>query len=148
MADTRAFLAAVEGDPRIRADRIGACGYCMGGRMTLFAAAALADRVVAAAAIHPGGLVTPAANSPHLGAPRIRGELYFAIADQDGSATPEQMTRLHAAPEAAGVPHEIERYPGALHGFAMPDFPVYDRDAAERQWDRVLALFGRTLAAA
>ena len=35
----------------------------------------------------------------------------------------------------------MEVYTGAKHGFAMTDFPVYDRAAAEKHWDRVLGLF-------
>src|SRR5688572_28976003 len=52
MADTRAFVAHVAADPRVRTDRIGAVGYCMGGRMTFYAASELADLVVAGASIH------------------------------------------------------------------------------------------------
>jgi carboxymethylenebutenolidase len=141
MADTRAFVAALARDPRVRAERIGVVGYCMGGRQAFYAAAELADLVVAAASIHGGGLVTDAPNSPHLAADRIRGALYFAVADQDNSCTPAHVDKLRAALEASHVPHEIELFPGALHGFAMPDFPVYKADAEARQWERVLALF-------
>jgi carboxymethylenebutenolidase len=141
MADTRAFVHALAADPRVRAHRIGCVGYCMGGRMAFFAASELADLVAASASIHGGGLVTDAPNSPHLGAPRIRGALYFAVADEDRSCTPEHVATLRATLEAAGVRHEIELYPGARHGFAMPDFPVYDAAAAARQWRKVLALF-------
>jgi carboxymethylenebutenolidase len=141
MADTRAFVAALAGDPRVRAGRIGAVGYCMGGRMAFYAASELADLVAAAASIHGGGLVTDAPNSPHLGADRIRGALYFAVADQDQSCTPAHVEKLRAALDAAHVRHAIELYPGALHGFAMPDFPVYKADAQARQWAKVLALF-------
>ena len=46
---------------------------------------------------------------------------------------------------AAGVDHLIELYPGAQHGFAVPDFSIYDHAAAERHWERVLALCVDTL---
>lgn len=140
MADTRAFVARAARDPRVRAERIGALGWCMGGRMAFYAASELADLVVAAASIHGGGLVTTAPNSPHLGASRIRARLYFAVADEDPSCTAEHCEVLAAALTAAGVAHELERFRGVRHGFAVPDFPVYDRDAAERQWAKVLAL--------
>ena len=44
----------------------------------------------------------------------------------------------------AGVRYRAETYPAA-HGWMMPDFPVYDHDAAERGWIEMLALFNRSL---
>ena len=41
---------------------------------------------------------------------------------------------------------EVEVYPGTHHGFAFPKRPVYHRDAAERHWERLLALYRRNLA--
>jgi dienelactone hydrolase len=40
---------------------------------------------------------------------------------------------------------EVEIYPGTHHGFAFPKRPVYNRDAAERHWERLLALYRRNL---
>ena len=145
MSDTRAFIAKAAEDARIDVRRVGCVGFCMGGRMTFFAAAELSDRVVAAASIHGGGLVTDKPNSPHLGASRMRGKLYFACADNDWSCTPAHRATLAETLTAAGVDHEIELYEGALHGFALTDFSVYDAAAAERQCRRVLDLFAATL---
>jgi carboxymethylenebutenolidase len=39
----------------------------------------------------------------------------------------------------------VELYPGVEHGFAFPQRAAYDRDAAERHWERLLALFARNL---
>lgn len=147
MADAEAVLASLDHDPRLATRRIGVIGYCMGGRITFFAAAALADRVVAAASIHGGGLVTPAPNSPHLGCHKIRGRMYFGVADRDASCTAEAVATLEQALTAAGVPYQVEWNPGALHGYAMKDFPVYDEVAAERHWQRALDLFGEALPA-
>jgi carboxymethylenebutenolidase len=148
MADTRALLGALAADPRWSTRRIAALGYCMGGRMAFYAASAFGDQLVAAASVHGGGLVTPAPNSPHLRASAIRGSLYFAVADQDRSCTPADCEVLRAALDAAGVRHELESFPGKLHGFAMRDFLVYDAEAADRQWSRILAQFSEAFAAA
>lgn len=145
MADTRAFVARAAADPRVRADRVAAVGYCMGGRMAFFAASELADLVAAAASIHGGGLVTDKPDSPHRGAARIRGRLYFAVADEDASCTPEHVATLRAALDGAHVAYEVEHFAGARHGFAVPDFPVYDAAAAARQWSKVLALLAATI---
>jgi len=52
---------------------------------------------------------------------------------------------LREALDTAGVSYQMEVYPGALHGFAVADFPVFDAAAAEQHWARILALFGRQL---
>jgi carboxymethylenebutenolidase len=44
-----------------------------------------------------------------------------------------------------GTNNEVEIYPGTHHGFAFPKRPVYHRDAAERHWERLLALYRRNL---
>jgi len=46
----------------------------------------------------------------------------------------------------AGVDHLVETYPGARHGFAVPDVPVFDPTAAERHWTALFRLFHETLA--
>jgi pimeloyl-ACP methyl ester carboxylesterase len=58
--DLRAYLDA------LGPAKVGITGYCMGGRLALLAAATYPDRVAAAATYHPGGVVTDAADSPHL----------------------------------------------------------------------------------
>ncbi|MCA9490602.1 MAG: dienelactone hydrolase family protein [Myxococcales bacterium] len=145
MADARALIGAID-DPRVRTTRIGAVGYCMGGRMTMFAAADLADLVAAAASIHGGGLVRDAAVSPHRGAPAMKAALYVGVADEDNSCTPADCEVLEAALRDAGVRYQLEHNPGARHGYAVPDAPVFHAEAAERHWERVLALFGAELA--
>ncbi len=142
--DTRRFLDALADKP-VNAAQVGLVGYCMGGRQAFFVAGALGERVAAMASIHGGGLVKDTPDSPHLRAPHIRARLYFAVADQDRSCTPEDCAVLDATLTAAGVDHQIEHYPGALHGFAVPDFTIYDAAAAEHHWAQVLALFADTL---
>ena len=44
-----------------------------------------------------------------------------------------------------GAHAEVEIYPGTHHGFAFPKRPVYHRDAAERHWERLVALYRRNL---
>jgi dienelactone hydrolase len=48
-------------------------------------------------------------------------------------------------PTRDGANAEVEIYPGSHHGFAFPKRPVYHRDAAERHWERLLALYRRNL---
>lgn len=146
MADTEAVLDAIADDPAAAANGPMVCvGYCMGARIALHAAAAMPDRFVAAAGIHPGALVTDAPDSPHHDLAAVRAELYFAFAENDRSATPEVVERFREEMRAQGVEGVVERLPATSHGFAMADLPVYDRDATERHFERTLELWRRNL---
>lgn len=142
--DTEAFLAYLD----TRADvvgKVGTVGFCMGGGMAIIAAGTYPDRVAAAASFHGSRLATDDPTSPHLQAPKIRAELYVAVADNDRSCPPEMVERFTRALDDAGVRYRCEFYHGASHGWMKTDFPVYDKAAAERGWSEMLALFDRAL---
>ncbi|MDB5448347.1 MAG: Dienelactone hydrolase [Phenylobacterium sp.] len=145
MQDTGAFLDWLAKQPKAKADKVGVTGYCMGGGMALRAAGSFPDRVAAAGAFHAGNVATDAADSPHLVAPKIKAKVLVAGADEDAGFDDAQCARLDKALKDAGVNAEVTIYRGAKHGYAPTDMPVYDRDAAERHWRELLALFGETL---
>ena len=61
-------------------------------------------------------------------------------------ASPAQVAQLEAGLQAGGVPHRVEWYPGAQHGFAFPlRAGIYDKPSAERHWTRLFSLFERRL---
>jgi carboxymethylenebutenolidase len=143
--DTAAFLAYLAGRPDVAGDKVGTVGFCMGGGMALTAAGFHPDRVAAAVSFHGGRLATDTPVSPHLLAPRIKAEVYIAVADKDGSYPPDMAERFEAALEAAGVNYTSELYAGKAHGWMKPDMAVYDAEAAERGWARLAELYARTL---
>jgi carboxymethylenebutenolidase len=120
-------------------------GYCMGGRLGWRLAAAYPGRVAGLGCFHTGGLVSDDEDSPHRSAAEIEAELYLGFADQDKSATPEQIATLRRALDEAGVAYRAEVYDGALHGYTMADTPAYDQGAAERHFEELFALLGRTI---
>lgn len=142
--DTEAFLAYLDTRRDVAGRKAGAVGFCMGGGMAVAAAGTYPDRFAAAASFHGGNLATEAPTSPHRFAPKLRAEVYIAAAENDGSYPPAMAERFETALMQAGVRHTAQTYPAA-HGWMMPDFPVYDPDAAERGWRAMRALFGRTL---
>jgi carboxymethylenebutenolidase len=145
--DTRALLDYVDAHPAADAGRIGAVGYCMSGPFVVWAAAAFPDRLRCIASIHGANMATEADDSPHRVAARLRCESYFACAEVDRWAPPADIERLQAGLQQSGAPFDIEWYPGAQHGFVFPQRAgIYDCDAAERHWQRLLALFARRLA--
>ena len=119
----------------------------MGCGVSLRAAGTYPDRIAAAAGFHGGRLATDAPDSPHLLASKIKAKVYIAGADEDAGFPPEQADRLREALSAAGVVNEITIYPGARHGYAPPDMPVYNEAASERHWTEMLKLFDGVLKA-
>lgn len=146
MRDTDALLAHLDAQPSVRQGRIGITGYCMGGRLSLYAAGHFGDRVAAAASYHGGNLATDAPDSPHRLAPQMKGRVYVAGAIQDASFDDAQKVRLEQALTEAGVAHTIETY-NARHGFVPADTPAHDAAATERHWRTLFALFAGTLGA-
>ena len=139
--DAGAFAAFLDQQPEVdKARGIGSNGYCMGGPFTVRAAAAVPARVKAAASLHAAGLVTDAPDSPHRLLGKTQARFLFAIARNDDARQPEHKTQLRKAANAAHRPAEIEVYP-ADHGWCVPDSPAYDPNAADKAWQRMLALF-------
>lgn len=145
MSDTAALLTYIDSDPAARKGPMGAVGYCMSGQYAINAAAYYPDKVKAAASIYGVSLVTDDHDSPHLAAQKVQGEVYFACAEIDAYAPLEMVEALAQSVTANGVNGEVELYAGVHHGFAFPQRPAYDKTAAERHWERLLALFKRNL---
>jgi carboxymethylenebutenolidase len=144
MRDTDAFLAHFDAQPKVKSETIGITGYCMGGRLSLYAAGHFGPRVAASAGYHPGGLATDAPDSPHRLAPNINARVYIGGAIEDPGFDDAQKARLDRALSDANVDHTIETY-NAWHGFVPSDTPVYDPAAAERHFETLFALLGATL---
>ena len=125
--------------------KIGTTGYCMGGPMTMHTAAAIPTRIGAGASFHGGGLATDSDDSPHLSIPDMQASFLVCIAENDDEREPEAKSVLADSFAKAGLPAEIEVYPGTLHGWCPPDSRVYNKVQAERAWARLLALFGTAL---
>ena len=145
MSDTKAALDEIASDPSTRPGAKVCVGYCMGARIALRAASELAAEIVGAAGIHPGALVTDKPDSPHRDLATVQGELYFAFAEIDRSATREIVDEFRDELHRNGVRGVVERIPGVAHGFAMADLAVYNRDAAEHHYERTLDLWKRSL---
>jgi carboxymethylenebutenolidase len=143
VSDATAFASWLDGQQAVDATRkIGVIGFCMSGSYTIRAAAALPDRVGAAASFHGGGVATDAPDSPHLLAPQAQARFLFAIGQDDDAEDSESKSRLQ---QAFGDVAEVEVYP-ADHGWVPPDSPRYDEAQAEKAWSRLLALFEGALA--
>ncbi|MEO7853141.1 MAG: dienelactone hydrolase family protein [Rubrivivax sp.] len=144
--DTQALLRFVDGHPHADAKRMGAVGYCMSGPFVVWAGVDFAPRFAAIASIHGANMATDSADSPHRVAAQLKCESYFACAEIDKWAPPADIVKLQAGLESGQAPHRIEWYPAAEHGFVFPlRAGIYKQEAAERHWERLFALFDKTL---
>lgn len=122
----------------------GCVGYCMSGPFAFAAAAAFPDRLAASASFHGVRLFSDAADSPHLDAHKITGEVYFGCAETDEWAPAEMVQGLDQYLADTGIRYEVEWYPNTLHGFVFPQREgIYEKASAERHWERLFALFIR-----
>jgi len=145
MADIGTMLAYVDRQGEVKPGPVGAHGYCMSGPYALAAAARYPDRITAAASFYGTWLVNDVEESPHLSLGKIKGELYIACAEHDELAPLPMVEELRGLFQQAGTAGEIELYPGVHHGFAFPERWCYDKPAAERHWERLIALYRRRL---
>jgi carboxymethylenebutenolidase len=112
LADIAASVQALRARPEVAGAKVGAFGYCMGGRLAYLAAAT--TDVDAAVPFYGGGI--------HLQLERaaaIRCPVQFHYAEKDDHIPPaavESVRRAMAA-RASGQPAEVHVYPGSMHGF-------------------------------
>jgi len=143
--DAGAFIDYLDALAEMKSGGVGTTGYCMGGRLSLVTAANLGGRIAAAASFHGGNLAkADDPDSPHQKAGGMRAAVYVAGAIEDQSFPDEQKDLLEKSLTEAGVVHTIETYQ-AHHGFAVPDNPSYDADAAARHWKAIEQFFGSAL---
>jgi len=103
--------------------RVGAVGFCLGGRLAFLAACAGA--VDAAAAYYATGLHTVLDAAGTLDRPVL-----LQIAEQDALCPPEAQAAIHAQlGDHAQV--TLKTYPGVGHAFARPGSPARDPAMAD-----------------
>lgn len=150
--DAVAFIGWLDRQKQVdTSKKMGTQGYCMGGALVMRTAAAVPNRIGAAASFHGGGLVTDAPTSPHLLAPKMKARLYIGIASNDDQRQPDAKDKLRESFRKAGRPTEIEVYK-SLHGWCVPDMPadasgpIYNQPEAEKAWSKLLVLYKAALA--
>ena len=146
MIDTQAMLEYARGNDKADSTgQIGAVGFCMSGPLVMGLLQRMPEKVAAVASIHGAWLVSDQDDSPHKEIDQIKGEVYFGWADNDPTATREELVIMDKALADQGVNYRIEFMEGALHGFAPPGGERYHRGASEKHWERVHDLFRRNL---
>lgn len=125
---------------------IGNQGYCMTGSWTIYAAAAVPDRIKVAGSFHGGGLTGDGEMAPVnlLDDMADDSQALIAISRDDDASDPEAKELLAAAAEAAAADITVEVYDGD-HGWTVLDSPVYAEAEAERGWGELLEMYSEAL---
>ena len=129
----------------VKPDAVGSIGYCMGGRHVMQVAVAYPEHFRASASLHGTTLISERPDSPHSGVSKLRGELYCGFAEFDHYAPLSMVAELGALLKPCQVRYHSEIHKGAKHGYALPDRDIYDKKAAERDWELIFAMFHRRI---
>ena len=134
--DIAAAVKALRKHPK-QAGRVGALGFCLGGKLAWLAAAHAG--VDCAVSYYGVGIETELKLAAKIKVPMV---LHFGGADK--FVPPAAVARIRKA-LAKRPGFEIYEYPGCDHAFASRGRPQFDRLAAGMAHSRALALFRRTM---
>lgn len=112
LADLATTVAALRTRAEVGARKVGALGYCMGGRLAWLAAAS--TDVDAAVAFYGGGIQNLLDRA---GAIRCPLQLHYAEHDDHIPLDAVERVRAAVAASPAGPASELHVYAGARHGF-------------------------------
>jgi carboxymethylenebutenolidase len=135
----RGAVDALIDDEATEGEKVGVIGFCMGGQLALYAAA-VNPKIGACVdfyGIHP---------KVHPPLENLQAPVLGIFAEFDEYASHTAVNTLQAHLTNLDKQHEFHTYPGAHHAFfndARPE--VYDKQAAEDAWERVLTFLHRHL---
>lgn len=134
LADIGTTIQALRAQPEL-AGKVGAFGYCMGGRLAYFAAAA---GVEAASCFYGGGIHDNLDRAGSVACP-----IQFHYGEKDAMIPVASIEKVRTA--FAGRRAEVFVYPGADHGFNCWERASYGPHAAAQAHARTLAHFAAHL---
>ena len=146
--DLLAGISYLKSQNFVKDNGVGVTGFCMGGRLTLLAAAHSKD---VKAAVPYYGPVTQAEKTPERPAgpadlaKEIRCPVQGHYGTEDAGIPVEGVKAFEAALKAQGTPAEFHFYPAphAFHDFSRAQ--VYREAAARQAWERTEAFFKQHL---
>jgi carboxymethylenebutenolidase len=148
MNDTRHLLNYIKHMRQVDNGPRGAVGYCLGGLFAIRASCVFPGEISAAASLYGVGLLDEGPESLEATLDRMTGAAYLAFAEHDRHVSAEDVARVRALFEKyRDTDWSVELLEGTRHGFAFPGRPMYDFDAAEHTWDKVLSMFDTRLGA-
>jgi len=142
-ASRKAALDLLDGQPDVKAGRLGAMGFCIGGHLAF--RAALDPRVRAAVCCYPTGLhdgrLGSDADAGSLArAGEISGRLLVVFGEGDPHVPEEGRWKVAEALAAGGDRHRVALYPGE-HAFMRDEGTRFDPEACDAVWREAIDLF-------
>lgn len=143
-ADRRAVLAWMRQDAGIDAERLLACGWCIGGHLAF--RAAQEPTIRATACFYATGVHSDTVGGAHgtatslAGASAIGGPLLLVWGTRDPHIPKEGRTKIHRALDDAGTDFHVRLY-DAEHTFMRDEGARHDPVAADRAFRDMLELF-------
>ena len=122
-------------DPGVSSMKAGVVGFCMGGQLSLFAAATNEE---IAACVDFYGI------HPHVHPPlqQLKAPVLGFFAEHDEYASPASVAALDEQLTELGKEHEFKTFPGTHHAFFNDQRPeVYDAEASNQAWARMIRFF-------
>ena len=122
---------------KLSTGKLGVTGFCYGGGVVNFLAAALGEEMHAGAPYY--GVAAASESVARIKAPLL---CHLAEHDERVNAT---YPAFESALKAAGAPYQVFVYPGTQHGFHNDSTPRYNEAAAKLSWTRTVAHFKKYL---
>ncbi len=140
--DMGAAVDFLRGHEAASGETVGVIGFCMGGMLTLLVAAQQGDKVGAAAPYYGAPLGD---NEPDWS--RLTAKVEGHMAGNDTFFPPDAVRALESKLKEQGKDVTFHFYEGAGHAFANEEDALgsYNKDAADKAWERTLALFRANL---
>jgi carboxymethylenebutenolidase len=140
LRDLKAAYAYLHTRKDVKTAKIGAIGWCMGGRWSL-ALATEEPKLAAAVAYYGAPPTEPKAIAS------IKAPVLGNYGGDDKGPAPDQVKAFEAAMKAAGKTIDVKIYDGAGHAFANVNNPWggYREPAAKDAWARTVAWFAKYL---
>ena len=138
----QAGLDTLRRQPKVDPNKLAAIGYCFGGATALQLAFSGSD-IKLAASFH-GSLPVPES------AAKVRGEILVFHGGSDAFISAETIQNFRAKLDAAKVNYRFIVYPGAVHGFSVPEADkrgmanvAYHAEADQKSWQELLSALRR-----
>jgi carboxymethylenebutenolidase len=136
-ATARAAVGALQAQPGVQADKLGAIGFSMGGEWSGLLSEWYPEAIRAIVLVY-------GAAPADFKAARAAVQGHFAEVDEWESL--DYVREMEGAMRAAGREVTLHIYPGVGHWFFEPNRPdVYNSEASALVWQRLLAFFREKL---
>lgn len=147
--DLNAAIGYLKGQAFVNPAKIGAIGFCMGGRLCLLFTGQTRD--LAASAVWYGNIFNRELNDrqprhPFDGVPNIACPLIGVFGEADAAIPMDHVNQLREALQRNNKTFEIYSYPGAQHAFGNDTNPDrYAPEATQDGWAKTLAFYEKHL---